>query len=177
MYDPTIYIEYPADRSNAESKAFYNACVQWVWNNIDVAELGMNPDKSTIGQGYVDSRDNQEYYGGASAYYNNYDNRITTLKRQFGDNFNAFYGGLNDEEILALTQTRFCKQVARGAMETLFPDAMPGTQVDQYYSITFLQYNPSQNVTIRYVVTAPGKFEFVDVTTDGESQWEMVNLD
>lgn len=176
VYDPTIYLDYPADRNNAESKAFYNACVQWVWNNIDVAELGMNPDKSTIGEGYVDSRDNQEYYGGASAYYNNYDNRLTTLKRQFGDNFNAFYGGMSEEEILALTQTRFCKQVARGAMETLFPDAMPGAQVDQYYSITFLQYSPSQNVTIRYVVTAPGKFEFVDVTTDGESQWEMVNL-
>ncbi len=173
VYDPTVYLNFPADYKDEPSLAFYTACVMWVWNNVNMKIEGITDQTladwpqtgkvATIGWCWGNGKPTQEGYGGASAYYCNYDNRVTTLKSYLGEDFyNTYYGGYNDDEVLALTQKRFCEEVAKGAMETLYPDAMPGTSVDQYYQITLVQYSPKQNVDIRYIVTEKGKFKFVD---------------
>lgn len=174
VYDPTVYLNFPDDKTNQESLAFYNACVTWVWDNINLKVPGITdqtlndwPQTGKVvsfGWCWGSNSPTQEGYGGASAYYCNYDNRVAqTLKRYLGDDFfNEHYGSMSDEEVVALTQKRFCEEVALGAMEALYPEAMPGTTVDQYYQITFVQYSPKQEVSVRYLVTEKGKFKFVD---------------
>lgn len=179
VYDPTIYLNFPASKTDASSLAFYNACVTWVWNNINLKVEGITDQTladwpqtgkvATFGWCWGSNEPTQEGYGGASAYYCNYDNRITTLKSYLGEDFyNEHYGSYDEEEVLALTQKRFCEEVAKGALEALYPDAMPGTGFDQYYQIELVQYSPKQNVDIRYLVTEKGKFKFVDCPV-----WEL----
>lgn len=179
IYDPTVYITFPADKTDAPSLAFYNACVTWVWNNINLKVDGITDQTladwpqtgkvAAFGWCWGSNGPTQEGFGGASAFYCNYDNRVTTLKNYLGEDFfNEHYGTLSDAEVVALTQKRFCEQVAKGAMEALYPDAMPGTSVDQYYQITFVQYSPKRDVSVRYLVTEKGKFKFVECPV-----WEL----
>ncbi|MCM1022179.1 MAG: hypothetical protein NC343_07865 [Muribaculum sp.] len=173
MFDPTIYINYPDSKTDAASLAFYNACVSWVWNNINLKVPGISDQTladwpqtgkvATFGWCWGSNGPTQEGYGGASAYYCNYDNRVYTLKSYLGDDFyNENYGSLDDDEVLELTEKRFCEEVARGALEAIYPDVMPGSSFDQYYEITLVQYSPKQSVSIKYLVTGKGQFKFVE---------------
>ena len=160
VYDPSIYITIPADYKDEAAVAFWQGCVNWVWENVDVKELGLSEDQR--GQGYVDSRNNQEYYAGASSYYCNYDNRLSTFKSRLGANFATFYGDVDEKEFNAMTRDRLTKEVLVGVLPTLYPDAKPGDGVDLYYIITFTDYTTSSTATVRYLVTAPATFEFAD---------------
>lgn len=181
MFDPTVYLYYPADSKNADSKAFYNASVQWVWDNINVSKLGVQADifnnwpveKDAAGKtimqnfGYCwgTTACTQEGYSGMSAYYCNYDSRPYTVRKNLTpENFEAFYGGMSDEDIQALLQKRFCEEVAPGALGMLFPDAdVRADGIDQDYEVTLVQYNPTtHNVTFRFRVVAKGKFKFLE---------------
>ena len=189
VFDPTIYLYFSTDyRNDAPSLAFYQACVRWVWDNINVAQLGINNDiwdnwpvnesnpKFTAPVGYCwgTGKATQEGYSGASAYYCNYDSRPYTLQsRLSAEDYESFYGGLNDDEIIATLQKRFAEEVAPAAMGICYPDAKMGTGgVDQEYEITLIQYNEgtkssSHEVSLRFKVVAPGKFAFVECESWG----------
>lgn len=189
IFDPTIYLYFSNDyRNDAPSLAFYQSCVRWVWDNINVAKLGINNDiwdnwpvnesnpKFTAPVGYCwgTGKATQEGYSGASAYYCNYDSRPYTIQsRLSAEDYDSFYGGLNDDEIIATLQKRFAEEVAPAAMGVCYPDAKVGTGgIDQEYEITLIQYNKgtkssSHEVSLRFKVVAPGKFVFVECESWG----------
>jgi hypothetical protein len=174
MYDPTVYLYFSSNyKTDTVSLAFYQACVSWVWNNINVAQLGIDNSlldswpSSITNYGYCwgTSKPTQEGYGGASAYYCNVDTRPYTLSRYMGDNYTTYYGGLSDDEVVALAQKRFATEVAPGAMGICYPDAeYVDDGVDRIYEVTLIQYNDgtktsSHEVTFRFKVVAKGTFE------------------
>lgn len=161
IYDPSIYINLP---KSSDSTPFYQACVDWVYNNVDVPEFHSTDIKS--GVGYVTSYGNNEYYAGTSAYQNNVDLRPTAAKAQTP----SVYGKMSDADIVATLKKNFETKVIPGVLHELYPDAQPGKNgVNQYYVINFQMYNGStHDEVIRFLVTAPGTFEFVDCTWNEE---------
>ncbi|MGN1246334.1 MAG: hypothetical protein ACI4UN_06840, partial [Muribaculaceae bacterium] len=163
MYDPNVTITLPAGKGQELSTLYFQACTDWVWENIDQAKLGV----STKGQGYVTSYGNNEYYCGTSAYQGNVDLRPAKAKEQYP----AGYEGLTDDQILDLMKTRFATEVMPGALSALHPEAAPIEGLDVIYTINFAIYTGSSAThTIRYKVVAPGKFEFIDCTWDSENK-------
>ncbi|MDE6810399.1 MAG: hypothetical protein K2J42_09985 [Muribaculaceae bacterium] len=158
IYDPSIYIDLPSGR-NSSSAPFYQACVDWVYNNVDVPEFGST--SITSGVGYVTSFGNNEYYAGTSAYQGNVDLRPTAAKGQTP----SIYSKMSDDEIVSTMKKHFEENVMPAVLHEMYPDAQPGNGVNQYYVISFVMYNgSSHDEVIRYLVTAPGTFEFVDCT-------------
>ena len=161
MYDPNVTITLPAGKGQELSTLYFQACTDWVWENIDKAKLGVS-DK---GKGYVTSYGNNEYYCGTSAYQGNVDLRPAKAKEQYP----AGYEGMTDDQILDLMKTRFATEVMPGALAAIHPEAAPIEGLDVIYTITFGTYTGSNGTeTIRYKVVAPGKFEFIDCTWDAE---------
>ena len=159
IYDPSVYINLPAGRNNAVSGPFYQACVDWVYENIDVPQF--NAESITSGVGYVTSYGNNEYFAGTSAYQGNVDLRPTAARKQTP----SVYGNMSDEDVVSTLKKNFEETVMPAVLANMYPDAMPGEKYDQYYVINFVTYNgTSSNETIRYKVTAKGTFEFADCT-------------
>jgi len=160
MYDPNVTITLPAGKGIAISSMYYQACVDWVYNNICVP-LGDTSIKS--GKFYVTSYGNNEYYCGTSAYQNNIDLRPDKAREQYP----AGYEGMSDEEIVALEKQRFMNEVMPGALATLHPDAKPIEGLEVLYTINFAVYTGSNaEYTAIFKVVAPGKFEPVSCTWD-----------
>ena len=163
MYDPNVTITLPAGKGQELSTLYFQACTDWVWENIDKAKLGVS-DK---GKGYVTSYGNNEYYCGTSAYQGNVDLRPAKAKEQYP----AGYEGMTDDQILDLMKTRFATEVMPGALAAIHPEAAPIEGLDVIYTITFGTYTGSNGTeTIRYKVVAPGKFEFIDCTWDAAAE-------
>lgn len=160
MFDPTVYITLPAGRGQSFSATYYQACVDWVYENICVP-LGDTSIKS--GMFYVSSYGNNEYYCGTSAYQNNVDLRPDKAREQYA----AGYEGMSNDEIVKLMKQRFMNEVMPGALAKLHPDAKPMEGIDQIYAITFGVYT-GENATYvaKFKVTAPGTFEPVSCTWD-----------
>ncbi len=160
VYDPSVTIDLPRDGKPQFSKDFYQACVNWVYENIDVPEFGAEDIKS--GKGYVTSYGNNEYYSGASAYQCNVDLRAGEAKKQCPKGWE----GMSDEEIVAEMKVHFEKQVCPAVLHELYPDQMPGNGVDLYYYINFVAYDGSDNnnYTATYLVTAKGEFKYESCT-------------
>lgn len=160
MYDPNVTINLPAIRNDEFITAFYQACTNWVFENID-KPLGSTDIKS--GMYYVTSYGNNEYYAGTSAYYNNVDLRAAKAR----DQYPAGYEGMTDEEVVALMKSRCANEVMPGALAALYPDAVPVEGLDVIYTLNFVVFDgASSNHTIRFKVTAPGTFTFLDCTWD-----------
>lgn len=158
VYDPSIYINLPGGK-NSTSAPFWQACVDWVYEHVDVPEFGSTDIKS--GKGYVTSYGNNDYYTGASAYQGNVDLRPGSARAQVP----SVYGEMSDEQVVATLKHNFEEIVLPAVLAEMYPDAQPGKGVDQYYIISFVMYNgSSHNEVIRYLVTAPGTFKFVDCT-------------
>lgn len=110
---------------------------------------------------YMDpSYDNTEYYYGASAYYGNFDMRIT--KRRDNDPL-GYLTDLSDDEVSAELDSR----LPEGLMvfiETKFSNAVPvsnGVQV--YYEINYATYNyVDYFYTARFKCTGVGEFEYIE---------------
>lgn len=130
-----------------------------MYQNIDVP---LGSTSITSGFGYVTSFGNNEYYSGTSAYQNNVDLRADKAKAQYPDG----YEGMSDEEIVALMKKRFETEVMPGALAMLHPDAKPMDGVQVTYTITFgtYDYTGSNTYKIRFEVTGPGEFTFLDCT-------------
>lgn len=158
MYDPNVNIILPTGKGIEISTTYYQACVDWVYENID-KPLGSTSIKS--GLYYVTSYGNNEYYCGTSAYQGNVDIRAAKAKEQYP----AGYEGKTDEEIVELMKTRFCKEVLPGALSKLHPDAAPVPGLEVIYSVTFGVYDGANSTeTVRYKVVGQGQFEFLDCT-------------
>ncbi len=162
MYDPNVTITLPAGRNMAISSTYYQACVDWVYNNICVP-LGDTSIKS--GKFYVTSYGNNEYYCGTSAYQNNIDLRPDKAREQYP----AGYTGMSDEEIVALEKSRFLNEVMPGALSTLHPDAKPIEGLEVLFTINFSVYTgTTTEYTAVFKVVGQGKFEPVSCTWDEE---------
>ncbi len=158
IYDPSIYIDLPYGKG-AASQAFWQKCVDWVWENYD--KPFFNSTSITDGLGYVTTFGNNEYFAGTSAYQCNVDIRASAAKKQTP----SIYGQMNDEQIQALVKSNFETVLMPAILAQEYPDAMPGVKADQYYVITFGVYDGATTThTIRYLVTAPGTFQFVECT-------------
>ncbi|TFU93119.1 hypothetical protein E4T81_09145 [Barnesiella sp. WM24] len=161
VYDPSVTIDLPRNGKPQISVDFYQACVNWVYNNIDVPQFGSEDIKS--GKGYVTSYGNNEYYSGASAYQCDVDLRPSEAKKQCP----AGWEGKSDEQILADMKSHFEKEVCPAVLHELYPDQMPGNGVDLYYYINFIGYTVEDgNVeyTATYLVTAKGEFKYISCT-------------
>lgn len=158
MYDPNVEITLPGGKGVEISTKYYQACVDWVYENID-KPLGSTGLKD--GNFYITSYGNNEYYCGTSAYQGNVDLRPAKAKEQYP----AGYEGMSDDEIAQLMKDRFCKEVLPGALSVLHPDAVPVAGLDVIYTINFAVYTGSTTThTVRYKVVGQGKFEFIDCT-------------
>lgn len=161
MYDPTVTITLPAGRGQELSTKYFQACVDWVYENICVP-LGDTSIKS--GAFYVTSYGNNEYYSGTSAYQGNVDLRPSAAR----DQYPAGYANMSDDEIVALEKKRFMNEVMPGALSALHPDVQPIDGLDYFFVINFSVYTGSATIpyTARFRVVGPGKFEPVDCTWD-----------
>lgn len=162
IFDPNVTITLPAGKSQPMSTLYFQACVDWVFQNI-CKPLGDDNIKS--GKFYISSYGNNEYYSGTSAYQGNIDLRASAAKAQYP----AEYESMSDEEVVALEKKRFMEEVMPGALGMLHPDAKPLDGIDVLYTINFAVYTgATTNYTAVFKVVGPGKFEPVSCTWDEE---------
>ena len=159
-WDPSVVITLTAGKGQALSSTYYQACVDWVYENICVP-LGDTSIKS--GKFYVSSYGNNEYYSGTSAYQNNVDLRPSAARTQYP----AEYDAMSDDEIVALEKKRFMNEVMPGALSKLHPDAVPVEGIEVTYTVNFSAYTGTTTAnTAVFKVVGPGKFEPVSCTWD-----------
>lgn len=160
IYDPCVVVTLPAGKGQALSAKYYQACVDWVFENI-CKPLGDTDIKS--GKFYVSSYGNNEYYSGTSAYQGNVDLRPSAARTQYA----AAYESMTDDEIVAIEKKRFMEEVMPGALSKLHPDAVPVEGMEVTYTINFAVYTGSTtNYTAVFRVVGPAKFEPVSCTWD-----------
>ena len=160
--DPSVVLVLPSGKGQELSATYYQACTDWVYENIDVP---LGSTSITSGFGYVTSYGNNEYYSGTSAYQNNVDLRADKAAAQYPEG----YAGMSDAEIVALMKKRFETEVMPGVLAKLHPEAAPMEGVQVTYTISFGTYDGSNHTeTIRFEVTAPGTFTFLDCTWNEE---------
>lgn len=149
-YSPDVTITLPAGRNIEISTLYFQACVDWVLNNV--------PD----GKDYVTSYGNNDYYTGASAYQGNVDLRPD---KAIAQNPTA-YAGMSDDEVVALMKKRFQDEVLPAVLAQLNPDAAPTSSgVEPLYTVNFYYYTgTTEPATIVYRVVAPRTFEFESAT-------------
>ncbi len=161
-FDPSVTLTLPSGKGQALSTTYYQACVDWVFENID-KPLGSTSIKSGIG--YVTTYGNNEYYSGTSAYQNNVDLRAASARTQYPKG----YEGMSDEEIVALMKKRFEEEVMPGALSALHPDAVAIEGIDVLYTINFSAYDgTTAEYTGVWKVVGNAKFEFVSCTWNKE---------
>ena len=162
MWNPSVSITLPYERNNVTSVTFYQACCDWVYENIDVPYYGST--SITDGKGFVTTYGNNEYYTGASAYYCNVDIRGAKALEQCSTGFGDFpgYGTMTEDEIVESMKMHFDYEVAPAVLGKLYPDAAPISGVTVNYSVTFTAYTTAGSlvVTGTWEVVAPGQFEF-----------------
>lgn len=151
QYSPDVTITLPAGRNQPLSTLYFQACVDWVLNNV--------PD----GAKYVTSYGNNDYYTGASAYQGNVDLRPDKAVAQYAEG----YAGMSDAEIIALEKHRFEAEVLPAVLAQLHPDAAPtASGIQPLYTINFYYYTGSATLpaTVIYKVTAPATFTYESCT-------------
>jgi hypothetical protein len=156
IWNPSMVINLGPVRNDPVIMSYYQAAADWVWENIDQAELGATEK----GDGYVSSYGNNEYYAGTSAYYNNIDMRAQAARNQYP----AGYEGLADDEVVALMMERL-GVVMGEVLSVLHSDVQPIEGVDGTITVKvaiYLGTNVSDVThSIVYKVVGPGEFELV----------------
>ena len=150
VMDPSVVLTLPAVKGDATSAKFYQACVDWVKNNVDG------------GAAYISSYGNNDYYTGASAYQCNVDLRASAARTQ---NPTAYPEQMSDDEVVALMKKRWENEVCPAVLGQWYPnmDVVPGLEVTA--TVNFSVYNGTTTpYTIVYKVVGKGKFEFVSCT-------------
>lgn len=159
MYDPNVIINLPAGKSQPMSTLVFQACVDWVYENID-RPLGST--SITSGIGYVTKYGNNEYYSGTSAYQGNVDLRPSAAVGQYA----AGYAGMSDEEIVDLMKKRFCEEVMPGALGSLYPNATPVDGLTVIYTVNFAAYDGTSTKTYTATFEVVGLHEFKFIECD-----------
>ena len=158
MFDPSVVITLPSGRNQAFSATYYQACVDWVYENICVP---LGDTSITSGLFYVSKYGNNDYYSGASAYQNNVDIRGASAREQYA----AGFEGMTDDQISELIKKRFFEEVFPAVISKIHADVEPIPGLDFTYTFNFYAYNgstiPCQAV---YKVVGKGKFEPVKCT-------------
>lgn len=156
--DPSVVITLPVGKNQELSMQYYQACCDWVYENIDVP---LGSTSITSGFGYVTSFGNNEYYTGASAYQGNVDLRADKAVAQYPDG----YAGMSDAEVVALMKKRFEEEVMPAVLAKFHPDLAPMDGVQVTLTLVFGTYDGSNKTeTARWEVVAPGQFKFLDCT-------------
>lgn len=159
VYDPSVTINLPAGRNTEPSQTFFQTCVDYVYEAVDVPQFGAT--SITSGTGYVTSYGNNEYYSGTSAYQGNIDLRPASARKQCPTGWD----GYSDDQIVSTMKRRFESEVCPAALAKLYPDAAPIAGLDLFYTINFAVYTGSTtNYSIVYKVVGKAEFEFVSCT-------------
>lgn len=150
-YDPSVVITLNPGRSQPAVQVYYQAIADYV---------GSKFGKEWYQTGYT----NAECYYGSSAYYNEFDFRISYL-RSSSIKGATEYANLSDDDLEALVMKRLPESFIP-ALEKLHSDAVPVSGVDVTYTIKFGLYTgttiSAPNYVIVYKVTGNGKFEYVE---------------
>lgn len=166
--DRTLELDY-TNTSSAETKAFYQYCVNWVYDFKDVpmgapardnAGEILSTDIVTIngekpaGNYWVSNYGNNEFYTGASAYYGNVDWRPSAVKSGFAA---AGMGDLTDDEILAKLKENTAEVYAE-VLGYMYPEMTP----EQYKKVIIKVYcyGPNKNYSFTFDVVEAGKFAY-----------------
>ena len=165
--DRTLELDFTGN--GAETKAFYQYCVNWVYDNKDVA-LGapardnagviVSTDIVTIngekpaGNYWVSNYGNNEFYTGASAYYGNIDWRASACKGGFAA---AGMGNLSDEEIVEQLKIHSAEVFAE-VLSYVYPEMTPAEY--KKVVIKVYAYGPNQNYAFTFNVVDTGKFAY-----------------
>ena len=158
LADPSVVITLPIGKNQELSMQYYQACCDWVYENIDVP---LGSTSITSGFGYVTSFGNNEYYTGASAYQGNVDLRADKAVAQYPDG----YASMSDAEVVALMKKRFEEEVMPAVLAKFHPDLAPMDGVQVTLTLVFGTYDGSNRTeTARWEVVAPGEFKFLDCT-------------
>ena len=167
--DRTLELDY-TNTSSADTKAFYQYCVNWVYDFKDVpmgapardnAGEIISTDIVTIngekpaGNYWVSHYGNNEYYTGSSAYYGNVDWRPSAVKGGFAA---AGMGDLTDDEILAKLKENTAEVYAE-VLGYMYPEMTP----EQYKKVVIKVYcyGPNKNYSFTFDVVETGKFAYV----------------
>ena len=167
--DRTLELDY-TNTSSADTKAFYQYCVNWVYDFKDVpmgapardnAGEIISTDIVTIdgakpaGNYWVSNYGNNEFYTGASAYYGNVDWRPSAVKSGFAA---AGMGDLSDDEILAKLKENAAEVYAE-VLSYMYPEMTS----DQYKKVVIKVYcyGPNKNYSFTFDVVEAGKFAYV----------------
>lgn len=145
--DPSVELTLPAGRNQPLSTWFFQACVDWVKDNV--------PD----GSKFISSYGNNDYYTGASAYQGNFDFRASKAREQFPE----YYQDMTDEQVVETMQEHFTEQVGPGALAVLYPDMSPIGALEPTVTINFSGYNGDKTLPGKCVFkcVANKKFEIV----------------
>ena len=166
--DRTLELNLP--NGDAFTKSFYQYCVNWVYDNKDVALGAPARDNADViittdivningakpsGNYWVSNYGNNEFYTGASAYYGNMDWRVSAVRGGFTA---AGMGELTDEQIQEKLKEHTA-EVFGAVLSCLYPDMTP----EEYKKvvINFYVYGPNVTYTCAYTVTGTGAFEYV----------------
>lgn len=148
-FDPSTVITLKAEKENAESKAFYQAIVDYV---------GKTYGTDYYQTGYT----NAEFYFGASSYQNNFSFSTYSWRKSNKAGATA-YKDMSDEELTNLMFERLPEAI-RVALVALYGDADAVKGVEVTYTVNFSIYDGKDTkvYTIQYLVTGKGVFEYVE---------------
>ena len=167
--DRTLELDYTGN--GADTKAFYQYCVNWVYDNKDVpmgapardnAGVIVSTDIVTIngekpaGNYWVSNYGNNEFYTGASAYYGNIDWRASACKGGFAA---AGMGDLSDDEIVAKLKEHTAEVFAE-VLSYVYPEMTPAEY--KKVVIKVYAYGPNVNYSFTFDVVETGKFQYVE---------------
>ena len=168
LVDRTLELDF-TNTSSAETKAFYQYCVNWVYDFKDVpmgapardnageiisTEIVLIDGNKPAGNYWVSNYGNNEFYTGASAYYGNMDWRPSAVKGGFAA---AGMGDLTDDEILAKLKENTAEVFAE-----VLGYAYPELTADDYKKVIIkvYAYGPNKNYSLTFNVVEQGKFEY-----------------
>ena len=166
--DRTLELDY-TNTSSTDTKAFYQYCVNWVYDFKDVpmgapardnageiisTETVLIKGAKPAGNYWVSNYGNNEFYTGASAYYGNVDWRPSAVKGGFAA---AGMGNLSDDEILAKLKENTAEVYAE-VLSYMYPEVTP----DDYKKVVIKVYcyGPNKNYSFTFNVVDRGQFEY-----------------
>ena len=166
--DRTLELDY-TNTSSTDTRAFYQYCVNWVYDFKDVpmgapardnageiisTEIVLIDGNKPAGNYWVSNYGNNEFYTGASAYYGNMDWRPSAVKGGFAA---AGMGDLSDDEILAKLKENSAEVFAE-VLGYMYPEVT----ADDYKKVVIKVYcyGPNKNYSFTFDVVDEGKFQY-----------------
>ena len=168
LIDRTLELDFTST-SSTETKAFYQYCVNWVYDFKDVpmgapardnageiisTEIVLIDGNKPAGNYWVSNYGNNEFYTGASAYYGNMDWRPSAVKGGFAA---AGMGDLSDDEILAKLKEHTAEVYAE-VLGYMYPEVT----ADDFKKVIIKVYcyGPNKNYSFTFDVVEKGKFQY-----------------